>query len=108
VIKVLATDLYNYSAAMCQLAQRIPVSFILYSMYAPYPISLNPFKSVLYATFVKERELAIEISTEGGFSEREQLVWVLWKILKGDGNDVNPILSYPYFSHSHLDWSLFS
>jgi hypothetical protein len=75
---------------MCQLAQRIPVSFILYSMYAPYPISLNPFKSVLYATFVKERELAIEISTEGGFSEREQLVWVLWKILKGDGNDIGP------------------
>lgn len=82
---------------MCQLAQRIPVSFILYSMYAPYPISLNPFKSVLYATFVKERELAIEISAEGGFSEREQLVWVLWKILKGDGNDVNSILSYPSF-----------
>lgn len=72
------------------LAQRILVSFILYSMYAPYPISLNPFKSVLYATFVKERELAIEISTEGGFSEREQLVWVLWKILKGDGNDIGP------------------
>lgn len=72
------------------LAQRIPVSFILYSMYAPYPISLNPFKSVLYATFVKERELAIEISAEGGFSEKEQLVWVLWKILKGDGNDIGP------------------
>ncbi|KAG0698543.1 hypothetical protein DFH29DRAFT_940659 [Suillus ampliporus] len=72
------------------LAQRIPVSFILYSMYAPYPISLNPFKSVLYATFVKERELAIKVSAEGGFSEREQLVWVLWKILKGDGNDIGP------------------
>ncbi|KAG1750498.1 uncharacterized protein EDB91DRAFT_1235032 [Suillus paluster] len=72
------------------LAQRIPVSFILYSMYAPYPISLNPFKSVLYATFVKERELAIKVSAEGGFSDREQLVWVLWKILKGDGNDIGP------------------
>ncbi|KAJ8595531.1 hypothetical protein M405DRAFT_849684 [Rhizopogon salebrosus TDB-379] len=72
------------------LVQRIPVSFILHSMYAPYSISLNPFKSVLYTTFVKERELAIKVSAEGGFSEREQLVWVLWKILKGDGNDIGP------------------
>ncbi|OAX36708.1 hypothetical protein K503DRAFT_743910 [Rhizopogon vinicolor AM-OR11-026] len=72
------------------LVQRVPVSFILYSMYAPHSISLNPFKSVLYTTFVKERELAINISAEGGFSEREQLVWVLWKILKGDGNDIGP------------------
>ncbi|OJA13571.1 hypothetical protein AZE42_06116 [Rhizopogon vesiculosus] len=72
------------------LVQRVPVSFILYSMYAPHSISLNPFKSVLYTTFVKERELAINVSAEGGFSEREQLVWVLWKILKGDGNDIGP------------------
>jgi len=62
-------------------------------MYSPYSISLNPFKSVLYTTFVKERELAIKVSAEGRFSEREQLVWVLWKILKGDGNDVNAISS---------------
>ena len=66
-------------------------------MYAPYPISLNPFKSVLYVTFVKERELAIKVSAEGGFSDREQLVWVLWKILKGDGNDVNALSSYFLF-----------
>jgi hypothetical protein len=92
-----------------QLVQRIPVSFILHSMYAPYSISLNPFKSVLYTTFVKERELAIKVSAEGGFSEREQLVWVLWKILKGDGNDVNAILSYLFcLAHSRPDWSLFS
>ncbi|KAI9458256.1 hypothetical protein HD554DRAFT_2029679 [Boletus coccyginus] len=73
-----------------ELAQRILVSFILYSMYAPYPISLNPFKSALYATFLKERGYAIGIAAEGGFSENEQLVWVLWKILKGDGNDIGP------------------
>ena len=72
-----------------QLAQRILVSFILYSMYAPYPISLNPFKSALYAAFLKERGYAIEIAAEGGSSDNEQLVWVLWKILKGDGNDVH-------------------
>lgn len=60
-------------------------------MYAPYPISLNPFKSALYATFLKERGYAIKIAAEGGFSDNEQLVWVLWKILKGDGNDVHPL-----------------
>lgn len=73
-----------------ELAQRILVSFILYSMYAPYPISLNPFKSALYATFFKERGHAAQVAAEGGFSENEQLVWVLWKILKGDGNDIGP------------------
>ena len=60
-------------------------------MYAPYPISLNPFKSALYATFLKERGYAVKITAEGGFSDNEQLVWVLWKILKGDGNDVHPL-----------------
>ncbi|KAH7922275.1 hypothetical protein BV22DRAFT_1017641 [Leucogyrophana mollusca] len=79
--------LLNSSA---ELAQRILVSFILYSMYAPYPISINPFKSALFSTFVKERELATRAANEGGFSENEQLVWVLWKILKGDGNDIGP------------------
>lgn len=60
-------------------------------MYAPYPISLNPFKSALYATFLKERGYAIKIAAEGSFSDNEQLVWVLWKILKGDGNDVHSL-----------------
>ncbi|KAL4061736.1 hypothetical protein J3A83DRAFT_4347076 [Scleroderma citrinum] len=73
-----------------ELAQRILVSFILYSMYAPYPMSLNPFKSALYATFIKEKGYAVQVAAEGGFSENEQLVWVLWKILKGDGNDIGP------------------
>ncbi|KAH7882673.1 hypothetical protein F5I97DRAFT_1907405 [Phlebopus sp. FC_14] len=73
-----------------ELAQRILVSFILYSMYAPYPISLNPFKSALYATFLRERGQATMVAAEGGFSDNEQLVWVLWKILKGDGNDIGP------------------
>ncbi|KAH7906424.1 hypothetical protein BJ138DRAFT_1094161 [Hygrophoropsis aurantiaca] len=79
--------LLNSSA---ELAQRILVSYILYSMYAPYPISINPFKSALFATFVKEREAAVKASKNGNFSENEQLVWVIWKILKGDGNDIGP------------------
>lgn len=74
---------------LMKLAQRILVSFILYSLYAPHPITINPFKSVLFIAYVKEREKAIEITNEGGVSPNEQLVWVLWKILKGDGNDVS-------------------
>ncbi|EGO28769.1 hypothetical protein SERLADRAFT_380864 [Serpula lacrymans var. lacrymans S7.9] len=73
-----------------ELAQRILVSFILYSLYAPHPISINPFKSALFATYLKEREQAVQTSSGGGSSENEQLVWVLWKILKGDGNDIGP------------------
>lgn len=71
-----------------QLAQRILVSFILYSLYAPHPIAINPFKSVLFVTFVKEREKAVGVAKKGEVSPNEQFVWVLWKILKGDGNDV--------------------
>ena len=71
------------------------MSYILYSLYAPHPISLNPFKTVLYATFVREREAAIQVGSAGGVSENEQLVWLLWKILKGDGSDVSNIRLMP-------------
>ncbi|OBZ74622.1 hypothetical protein A0H81_05284 [Grifola frondosa] len=73
-----------------ELTQRILVSYILYSLYAPHPIAINPFKSVLFASFIRERDLATKVANSGGVSENEQLVWVLWKILKGDGNDIGP------------------
>ncbi|KAI0334169.1 hypothetical protein GY45DRAFT_1295506 [Cubamyces sp. BRFM 1775] len=73
-----------------ELPQRILVSYMLYSLYAPHPIAINPFKTVLHASFVKERDLAVKVATAGGVSENEQLVWVLWKILKGDGSDIGP------------------
>ncbi|KAK0434259.1 uncharacterized protein EV420DRAFT_1597639 [Desarmillaria tabescens] len=73
-----------------ELAQRILVSYILYSLYAPHPISINPFKSVLFVTFVYEREKAVAAASRGDVSVNEQLVWVLWKILRGDGNDIGP------------------
>ena len=38
--------------------------------------------------YVREREKAVSVANEGGVSPNEQFVWVLWKILKGDGNDV--------------------
>ncbi|KAJ7136365.1 hypothetical protein C8R43DRAFT_1020576 [Mycena crocata] len=73
-----------------ELAPRILSSFLLFSLYAPHPIALNPFKSVLLATFRKERERAVAAATGGGVAPNEPLVWVLWKILKGDGDDIGP------------------
>lgn len=52
-------------------------------------MTINPFKSALFVVYIKEREKAINIGNEGGVSPNEQLVWVLWKILKGDGDDVS-------------------
>ena len=71
-----------------KLSQRILVAYILYSLYAPHPIAINPFKSVLFDTFTKERDAAIQLAEEGNTSDNEQLVWVLWKVLRGDGDHV--------------------
>ncbi|KAH9990886.1 hypothetical protein BJV77DRAFT_946930 [Russula vinacea] len=73
-----------------ELPQRILVAYILYSLYAPHPIAINPFKSVLFDTFTKERNAAIQLAGEGMTSDNEQLVWVLWKVLKGDGDHLGP------------------
>ncbi|EPS94186.1 hypothetical protein FOMPIDRAFT_124092 [Fomitopsis schrenkii] len=44
---------------------RILGAYILYSLYAPHPIGTNP-----------------------SMSENEQFMWVVWKILRGDGSDI--------------------
>ena len=75
-----------------QLSQRILASYILYALYAPHPISINPFRSALLNTFNKEKEFAAKAGREDVIGQNEQLVWVLWKILKGDGSDVRPLL----------------
>ena len=65
--------------------------FILYSlsMCVPHPGTVNPFKSALLVAYLREKEKAVSIANEGGVSPDEPLVWVLWKILRGDGNDVS-------------------
>ncbi|KAF6749885.1 hypothetical protein DFP72DRAFT_911972 [Ephemerocybe angulata] len=78
------------STTPAELASRILVSFILYTLYAPHPIAVNPFKSALFGTYLSEREKAVSVANDGGTSPNEQLVWVLWKILRGDGNDIGP------------------
>lgn len=77
-----------------KLPQRILVAYILYSLYASHPIAINPFKSVLFDTFTKERDAAIQLAEEGNASDNEQLVWVLWKVLKGDGDHVRGHIFY--------------
>ncbi|KAJ7274549.1 hypothetical protein B0H12DRAFT_1089181 [Mycena haematopus] len=72
-----------------ELTSRILASFILFALYAPHPIEINPFKSVLFVTFLKERDKA-RAASAGGIAPNEPLVWVLWKILKGDGDDIGP------------------
>ena len=49
---------------------------------------MNPFKSALVSTFAKEKEQAVRVANTGAISENEQLIWVLWKILKGGGGEV--------------------
>lgn len=65
------------------------VCYILYALYAPHPISMNPFASVLYYIFVKETDRAQTLESAGAIAENDQYVYVLWKILKGDGKDVS-------------------
>ena len=92
-----------------QLSQRILASYILYALYAPHPITINPFRSALLYTFNNERDVANKIPVDGGPGQNEQLVWVLWKILKGDGSDVRrctPILRSQTPTFRRLDLSV--
>ncbi len=49
------------------------LSCILYML--SHPISINPFKSALFVTFVCEREKAVTAASNGDISVNEQLVW---------------------------------
>ncbi|KAJ2916342.1 hypothetical protein MD484_g4033, partial [Candolleomyces efflorescens] len=53
-----------------ELASRILVSFILYTLYAPHPIAVNPFKSAIFTTYQSEREKAVGFAYDGGTSSR--------------------------------------
>ncbi|KAH8114862.1 hypothetical protein DFH11DRAFT_130726 [Phellopilus nigrolimitatus] len=82
-----------FACVMCwdvQTPRRILSTYILYFLYAAHPIAINPFRSAFVEVFLAEREGAQVEAERGGVSENEQLVWVLWKILKGDGNDLGP------------------
>ncbi|KAJ7462458.1 hypothetical protein FB451DRAFT_1404257 [Mycena latifolia] len=80
----------KFNRRIQQLTDRIIAPFLLFSLYAPHPISLNPFKSTLVATFLRERENALAAVRNGGMAPNEPLLWTLWKILTGDGDDIGP------------------
>jgi hypothetical protein len=54
----------------------------------------------------------VNVAKHGDVCPNEQLVWVLWKILKGDGNDVSIETSCVYSSKltdsGTLDWTILS
>ena len=63
---------------------------MLYHLYAGHPINMNPFRSAFVEVFNLEKEKATSQQQEdASLGGREQLVWVLWKILRGDGFDVS-------------------
>jgi hypothetical protein len=99
----------------CQLTDRILSAYLLFALYAPHPFSLNPFKSALTEAFIHERDEAREASSRGQVHSNEQLVWVIWKILRGEGNDVRPpsfpTLSFPLLyllKVISLDWTFYA
>ncbi|EIN03586.1 hypothetical protein PUNSTDRAFT_147016 [Punctularia strigosozonata HHB-11173 SS5] len=59
--------------------ERVLVAYVLYALYAAYPLELNPFKSTLEETLEKERNSVNE-------DVNERVIWVLSKVLQGEGN----------------------
>ncbi|KAJ7447646.1 hypothetical protein FB451DRAFT_777157 [Mycena latifolia] len=76
--------------AFAQLAQS--TSNFQLALDALFPVldSQAQRESVLVEMFVKERENALTGACNGGIAANEPLVWVLWKILKGEGDDIGP------------------
>jgi hypothetical protein len=73
-----------------QMSQRILSSYLLYCIYAPHPIEINPFRSALHLAFVKERDNALNPQlSQDVVAEHKALAWVLLKILKDEGSDVS-------------------
>jgi hypothetical protein len=90
-----------------QIPQRILAAYVLNALYVSHD-HLNPFHDHLLRIFESERVNAIAAarikSSFVGSSQRaldslrarngtqagnEQLVWVLWKVLQGEGDDVS-------------------
>ncbi|KAJ7447451.1 hypothetical protein FB451DRAFT_1567536 [Mycena latifolia] len=81
---------YPCSTLKHPLTDRILASFVSSSLYAPHPIAMNPSKSVLVGASVKEREKALASAKTGGITPNEPLLWILWKILTSEGEDLAP------------------
>ncbi|KZV99211.1 hypothetical protein EXIGLDRAFT_725845 [Exidia glandulosa HHB12029] len=65
-------------------AERILSAYLLHAIYSPVSIELNPFRSALADAFARERALAL--NGQGG---RAAVVWVLWKLVRGQGAELD-------------------
>jgi hypothetical protein len=106
-IKIICTMVTDSLPIRPQPPQRILAAYLLDALYASHD-HLNPFHDHILQIFESERaaavmhsrsfdlvgspELGLGPPQEGGSglqAENEQLVWVLWKILKGEGEHVS-------------------
>lgn len=71
-----------------QAASRIASAYILYSLYTPYPIDINPFQSALLDQYQIYRLQSTSQSVPPA-TQNLQLLWVIWKILDDRGADVS-------------------
>jgi hypothetical protein len=90
---------------LSQLSYRILSAYLIYALY-DFHDTPNPFYNHLIKIFDSERIMALTAS-RGHYLHKptsqqlnvqvdtEQLIWVLWKILKGEGNEVSNF--YPIF-----------
>jgi hypothetical protein len=71
---------------------RIAAAYVLYLLYAPHHIDLNPFQSAISDLFTAEQSKLIrDLSGDTGETPHGniQLAWTLWKVLRNQGADVS-------------------
>jgi len=64
-------------------SSRITAAYVLYSLYLPHPINMNPFHSALLEAF------NISQCQSPQPEDSAQLTWVLWKILNNQGQELD-------------------
>ncbi|KAJ7462992.1 hypothetical protein FB451DRAFT_1562400 [Mycena latifolia] len=70
-----------------------PIGSSLHSysfLCSPHPIFINPFKSALSATFIQEHGDAFAAARYSRAAPNDRPVWILCRILKGEGDDLCP------------------
>jgi len=89
----LADVLPELTDARIEPARRILAAYILYALYSgdAKKRALNPFNPALNEAFLCERKRLLELGDRAP-PGHAQLVWVLWRIATGNGDDVSALL----------------
>lgn len=69
-------------------SSRITAAYVLYSLYLPHPINMNPFHSALLEVFNNEKQCPLPQSIDHALPG-PQFPWVLWKILNNQGHELD-------------------